>query len=479
VEPEEEEVELEESLLRPFQDSLEVFQTESFEELTNGIISVASQISSVPALIGHFPVSADPLRSLAAVLGVPGDPAQASLFIIHELAVHLRRTGRSEELVHFVSESVAIDSALLALLSQPILARDAISAITVLSNITSCTAKWILLRIVRTGVLTCILDLLSFFNPQQARGREKDPLSEIPYLQDGIDADYSAFHVPLVRFARFFLRHSGVNFYLGTSELISHVMGLCTAFGTASFDSPEDMRLVRVACKALVNAAGTAPSELLQCFLDLQFQTTLFRIISGSDSLRGLGLAIIEKLVFHIDRPRQLQRLTGAGLNQIVMDMLLSDESEIRGIAYNCLLNIAANQGKFSEAWIAQEGLLEHLEAKMKDESFKERIEILRIFGNLLTKENITPELLDRINVVEMLLPVMQTGALDVIDIAIDIFEQVLAALEDIDPEKRGQFVRQLREEGAPELLDNIADDESLSLYTKALHFSKELTAED
>jgi hypothetical protein len=75
--------------------------------------------------------------------------------------------------------------------------------------------------------------------------------------------------------------------------------------------------MLRVSFKALINAAGSAPSVFFDCFIDSQFQRTLFPIVAGSASLRAVGLTIVERLVFMLSGPRSSSGSCGAASSQL------------------------------------------------------------------------------------------------------------------------------------------------------------------
>jgi hypothetical protein len=423
--------------------------------LVDGVGAIVEMFETDPYLITQFPVNPVSIRAISAPLSIPELPFEPFLHVLLLVTNHLRRTGQPLEL--FV-ERVNAHSALLSLIQRRVPMSATISVLLIFANFASRRSRIVCSSLARAGVVSEALDLLSFFNPQIALARTTAPLRSLRFIHEGIDENFTAFHKPLMKFACHYLSHHKAAVTIGVLELISRVMGLC------SIEMHEGVLFW--ALGALYNASETCFDAFITCFFDLQFHAVIFRII---DQFRVRAFRIIERTLFHTQERWQLDRLLDSGLLQLVIDAMGADDPAIREIAYNCALNIASFRGRYSQIWIDQEGLVEHMVDDMNCESFDERTAIVRLLGNLFLRPIISEALLSRIDFVDTFLPILETRQSQLVDIVIGIFNETLNTLDECGREAAKDFCVRLRDEGALQILEEIAEGGHASTYSECL----------
>jgi hypothetical protein len=377
----------------------------------------------------------------------------------------VRRTALSFD--PFVDDSINVQTSLLTLFQLPISVDLALTIIRIFGNLAASPGDIVVKGLIRTGVVTSILDLLSFFNPQEVIGRASPRLTGFRFIEAGIDSSYASFHRPLMRFAAYFLNHSDLQRYTAPRELISHVMGFATVF--------EDVRVIGYALLGLKAASEHFFDDFSVCFFGCGFFPVITAIIQNSEQLRFIALKVFHNLTFHVSTPRDLERLLDCGLSELVLTMIAREEPEIRFIGYECMINIASFQGVFSSHWLEVPGLIENLAVQAQEASFQERSLIIDVLGNLLTKSAITEDIMQRIDFAGVFVPILNSNQVNLVSSTLGILSDVLSALIDLNLDLGQELIAQLYEEGLEEILGNLLENGSITDHTEVLAFEEQI----
>ncbi|KAH0792241.1 hypothetical protein GPJ56_003767 [Histomonas meleagridis] len=399
-------------VIQCLENALLALRDENIDSREQAIKQIAQIIHDYPSLIQNIPITDEIIVIISYSLKAPSpETLECSIFLLLSLIKFCQPNYKIfiEQKAH-----VVVTDAVKQRIPFPL----AHQLLEIMIYLSSSNDGSHIETLFRSGFVTTVLDLLSYFNVQTPICRGTPPLQQLPYIPTGIDSEDSVLLQPLLLIARNLLRIK--TSFLSVEELIGHVIGISITI--------PDIEMLNLA----LSSVFIASEEYFDCFWkickSLGFISSLIIFTTLSPPVQIKSLKILQNIFFHQQELNFVKRYTD--LCQRIRDLLTNDNEKLIIYGLNVLNNICEIQDSDFLTWIIEtEGLIEIIAHLMENGSYACKVTSCGFFYNLIYAGNfeLCCNVIERVDLIGIAIPLFSSDDYNLISVNINLFDLIIS----------------------------------------------------
>lgn len=442
------------------------------EQRIQAILILSEQLGNFPACAKHISFSDDTLYSIMDIIHIEDVDADSnvdmsilasSVSLLKLLVLHLPITQNCINTNLVVSIDKCFD--------YPISFSIAADLIDILAILASSKEEQIFEQMKTHSVISRICDILSCININIAPSRERDRLTNLPFIESGINLEDEILISPLLVFIFHYFNWKDSNMYIVSLELMEHLFGI--------FIMPLSERNTCCCINTLMNVTVKKSYYLFKKTLQslrIPIIDKIFEVATNSapnSHIQRFAINTILNISLNTDDYFLLEDKYFNAIYQLIKANEINDhlkEQLILIIECNSYDACRYKGNKIKgilPSHIVDTFKLHFLEELFCDTTFIIKSHIGGIFINLLEKRQYQDTILSEINVFNILLPLFHTENAKCICLICNFFQNLIET--ETDEKNRDYFCKLINDEQILNGLDDIGDDKDAYLAAAQL----------